>query len=341
MNHLSFVRVFVLALLLLGLTLPQGRVHSAILDLDRSDSAQEQTSQEGLREQTPGPTPAASPDQQIRLKTELVTLTVSVTDHMGKFITGLDRDKFEIYEDKVKQSVSFFASEDAPLSVGIILDVSGSMRNKIARAREAVRRFVEKSNPEDEFFAIAFNNRPELLAEYADGETLISYMPFMRAKGRTAMFDATYWGIEKVRQGRYKRRALLVISDGQDNSSRYTYGELRKLLKEAGIQVYTIGLPDPTGYHDMFEEAGLSILRQISSLTGGRSFTVMSASFLESLCGQIATELRQQYSIGYVSTNAARDGQWRKIKVEVNGVEKGPKLKVHAKAGYFAPLGQQ
>lgn len=278
-------------------------------------------------------------EQFIRLKSELVLLSISVTDQLGRFITGLKPDHFTVYEDNVPQQVKFFSTDDIPISVGLILDVSGSMKSKIARLREAVRRFIEWSNPQDEFFAIAFNKQVTLLADFTDGEVLLTYLPFLRAQGRTALFDAVYEGVLKLRHARRGKRVLLVISDGQDNSSRYSYGALSRLLKESDVQIYTIGTPDPTLYNTYFEQQGIAILQQLSKLTGGRHFTVMGASLLEAVCGMIARELRQQYNIGYVSTNTSRDGKWRRIKIEV-AREGNKKFKVHARRGYYAPVGQ-
>jgi Ca-activated chloride channel family protein len=281
----------------------------------------------------------SSQDPFIKLKTELVVLSLSVTDGLGRFIPGLKQNQFEILEDDVPQAVKFFSTDDTPISIGIILDVSGSMKSKIARAREAVRRFIEWSNAQDEFFAITFNDDVMLLADFTDGEVLLTYLPFLRAKGRTALFDAVYEGVLKLKHSRYGKRALLVVSDGQDNSSRYSYGALSRLMKEADVQIYTIGTPDPTLYNTYFEQQGISILQQVSKLTGGRHFTVMGASMLEPVCANIARELRQQYNLGYMSSNSGRDAKWRRIQVRVKK-EGGDKLKVHAKRGYYAPSGQ-
>ena len=265
--------------------------------------------------QTTSSSPLSFQDPFLKLKSELVVLPISVTDSIGRFVPGLRRDQFEIYEQDVPQSARFFSTEDVPLSVGIILDVSGSMKSKIPRAREAFRRFIEFSNPQDEFFAITFNRRVTHLADFSDGEVLLSYLPFLEAKGRTALYDAVYEGVLKLKQGRYGKRVLLVISDGQDNSSRYGFRSLSRLMKESDVQIYTVGTPDPTQYNDYFERQGIAILQQISKLTGGRQFTVFSAATIEPVCIYIARELRQQYTIGYTSSNSTPDGKWRKVKV--------------------------
>jgi Ca-activated chloride channel family protein len=263
---------------------------------------------------------ALSPARQtqdlfLKLKSELVVLPISVTDSWGRFIPGLKREQFDVYEQEVPQSIRFFSTEDTPISVGVILDISGSMKHKIARALEAVRRFVEFSNPQDEFFAITFNNRVSHLADFCDGEMLINYFLFLETKGRTAVYDAVYEGVVKLQKARYGKRVLLLVSDGQDNASRYGPRSVSQLLKESDVQIYSIGIPDPTRYDDYFERQGLAILQQLSRPTGGRHFTVSSASGLEPVCIYIARELRQQYTLGYLSSNPARDGQWRRVKV--------------------------
>lgn len=275
--------------------------------------------------QTTSSLPQPFQDPFLKLKSELVVLPISVTDSLGRFVPGLRRDQFEIYEQDIPQTPRFFSTEDVPISVGLILDVSGSMKSKIARAREAFRRFIEFSNAQDEFFAIAFNHQVMHLAGFTDGEVLLSYLPFLQAKGRTALYDAVYEGVLKLKQGRYGKRVLLVISDGQDNSSRHGARSLSRLLKESDVQIYTVATPDPTQYNDYFERQGVSILQHISKLTGGRQFTVYSASTLEPVCIYIARELRQQYTIGYTSSNSLPDGKWRTIKVHAR---RDPRFKI-------------
>jgi len=195
-----------------------------------------QSGQSGQTGQSP-PKSEGRSDERIRLDTDVVTLTVTVTDPYNRLVTGLDRQHFEVFEDKVKQSIEFFSDDDVPVSLGIVFDVSGSMKGKMDRARESLRAFIETSHREDDFFLVGFNQRANLVAEFSDGDTLANKLTLIDARGQTALYDASYLGIEKVKQGRHSKRALLLISDGQDNSSRYTYGELRKLLREAGVQI--------------------------------------------------------------------------------------------------------
>ncbi|HEV2666235.1 MAG TPA: VWA domain-containing protein [Blastocatellia bacterium] len=315
--------------------------------------AQEQK-QEQKQESKPTPTPQApgkqSPMQQlrsqlsdkddqdrVRIGTELVSLPVTVTDAYNRLVTGLDRHHFEVYEDKVKQEISFFSDDDSPVNLGIVFDVSGSMKGKLDRARDALKAFIQTSHSDDDFFLVGFNQRANLLAEFTDGDALANKLTLVDPKGQTALYDAAYLGIEKVKQGRHNRHALLLISDGQDNSSRYTYGELRKLLKEAGVQIYCIGIVEMGGgAGGTLDMQGQAILEEIAQTTGGKAFFPRSGAELEDATTRIALELRHQYSIGYNPTNVKRDGQWHKIKVSVKGPKGLSNLKVQYKEGYYA-----
>src|SRR5882672_3001741 len=309
-------------------------------------------------ESKPTPTPPApgtqSPMQQlrsqlsdqgdqdrVRIGTELVSLPVTVTDAYNRLVTGLDKQHFEIYEDKVKHEISFFSDDDSPVNLGIIFDVSGSMKGKLDRARDALKAFIQTSHSDDDFFLVGFNQRANLLAEFTDGEALANKLTLVAPKGQTALYDAAYLGIEKVKQGRHNRNAMLLISDGQDNSSRYTYGELRKLLKEAGVQIYCIGIVEMGGAAGgTLDMQGQAILEEIAQTTGGKAFFPRSAAELEDATTRIALELRHQYSIGYNPTNVKRDGQWRKIKVNVKSPKGFSNLKVQHKEGYYAVNGK-
>ncbi|HZS03922.1 MAG TPA: VWA domain-containing protein [Blastocatellia bacterium] len=271
------------------------------------------------------------------INTEIVTLTVTVTDPYNRLVTGLDKDHFEIFEDKVKQNIQFFNDDDSPVSLGIIFDVSGSMKGKLDRAREALKAFVDTSHQDDDFFLVGFNQRANLLAEFTDGNSLVNKLTLVDPRGQTALYDAAYLGIEKVKQGRHQKRAVLLITDGQDNSSRYTYGELRKMLKEANVQIYSLGIVEMGGgAGGTLDMQGQSILEEISQVTGGKAFFPRSAAELEDAVTRIALELRHQYSIGYYPNNNDRNGQWRKIKVGVKPPRGLPHLTVRAKEGYYA-----
>jgi len=275
----------------------------------------------------------------VRERTELVNLTVSVTDRSGRAVAGLTPQDIEVYEDKVKQEIAHCGPEDAPISVGVVFDVSGSMWSKIEQSRDALKAFVETSHAEDDFFLVGFNQRASLLAEFCDGERMRRRTDMVSPQGETALYDAVYLGVEKVRQGRHSRRALLVISDGQDNASRYTLDQLRQRLKESDVQVYCVGVGRP-GLREKAEQRqemrGQMILDEIARLTGGRAFFVNSASELEEATARVALELRHQYSLAYTPTNQRRDGKWRKIRVRVNRSLWTPELIVRTREGYYA-----
>jgi Ca-activated chloride channel homolog len=296
--------------------------------------------QEPKQEATPpAPQKPQEKDQGgvIKSETDLVSLTVTVTDPYNRLVTGLEQKHFEIFEDKVKQKIEHFRDDDVPVSVGIAFDVSGSMKGKLDRAREALKAFVDTSHDDDDFFLIGFNQRTNLISEFSDGATLLNKLTLVDAKGQTALYDASYLGIEKVKQGRHQKRAILLISDGQDNSSRYTYTELRKLLKEAGVQIYCIGIVEMGGgAGNSLDMQGQGILEEIAQSTGGKAFFPRSAAELEDATTRIALELRHQYSLSYTPTNEKRDGQWHKIKVKVTPPRGLPPLNVRHKEGYYA-----
>jgi len=272
----------------------------------------------------------------IKVDVNLVLVPVSIEDPKNRQVTGLDKDNFEVFEGKEKQQIQHFSSEDAPVSLGAIFDVSGSMANKIERAREAVVEFFKTANPEDEFFMIAFADRPEQVSDFTRSvEDIEGRLLYTVPKGRTAMLDAIYLGLSKMRQARYGRKALLIISDGGDNHSRYTESEIKNLVKESDVQIYAIGIYDH--YFPTEEERlGPQLLSEITELTGGRAFSIDNPNDLADVATKIGIELRNQYVLGYRPTNPASDGKWRKLKVKLVPPKGLPPLKVYAKTGYYA-----
>ena len=250
---------------------------------------------------------------KVQLDTQLVSLNISVTDPLGRLVTGLRKEHFEIYDDKVKQQIAHFTSIDAPLSIGIIYDVSGSMGSTIGRSFQALRRFIETSHEEDDFFLIAFNDKARLIQDFTTSpDQVLGRLMVIKPKNSTAFYDAVYLGIEKVLQGRHERKALLVISDGEDNNSRYSHIELRKRARESGVMIYGIALPGPQMY-------GLGVMAQVAEFTGGRSFMPGGRESFMEICTRIALELRHQYSVGFYPTDAKSDIKWHKVKVKING----------------------
>jgi Ca-activated chloride channel homolog len=268
---------------------------------------------------------------------ELVLVPVTITDPLNRLVTGLDRDNFNLFEGKDRQEIKTFSSEDAPVSIGVVFDMSGSMSSKIERAREAVVEFFKTANPQDEFFMITFADKPEEIADFTSSvDDIQGRLIYTVPRGRTALLDAIYLGVTKMRQAKYPKRALLIISDGGDNHSRYTEGEIRSMVKEADVLIYAIGIYDH--YFPTEEERlGPTLLSDITELTGGRAFTIDNPNDLADVSTKIGIELRNQYVIGYRPTNPARDGKWRKIKVKLLPPKGLPPLKVYAKTGYYAP----
>lgn len=273
----------------------------------------------------------------IRVDVDLVLVPVTVTDSMSRLVTGLEKDNFVLLDNGEKQAIQHFSSEDAPISLGVIFDMSGSMVNKIEKARDAVIEFFKTANPEDEFFLIAFNDKPTLIADFTNSvEDVQSQLVYVVPKGRTALLDSIYLGITKMRQAKQQRKALLIISDGGDNRSRYTENEIKSMVKEADVQIYAIGIFDQSPRSDE-ERYGPQLLAEVTEVTGGRTFTVDNPNELTSVAGKIGVELRNQYVLGYRPTKPARDGRWRKLRVKLNTPKGLPQLSVYAKTGYYAP----
>jgi Ca-activated chloride channel homolog len=277
----------------------------------------------------------------IKVNVNLVPVPVTVTDPMDRIVTGLDRDDFEILDGKAPQEIRHFSRQDAPVSVGVILDSSGSMKTKVERAREAVMTFLKSGNPEDEFFLITFADHPQEISDFGDSiENMQSHLVTCVPKGRTALLDAVYLAIHKMRQAKYQKRALLIISDGGDNHSRYTEGEVKSLVREADVIIDAIGIYDH--YFNSMEEAlGPSLLSDVARTTGGRTFVADNPNDLSDIAKRIGVELRDQYLLGYRPTLERQDGKFHKIKVRMRLRKSLPKLRVYAKNGYYAPFEQK
>lgn len=276
--------------------------------------------------------------ERFRVNVNLVLIPLTVTDPMDRLVTGLEKDNFYIYEDNHPEPIKSFSSEDAPVSIGVIFDMSGSMANKILRARDSILEFMKTSNPQDEFFVIGFNDRPELIEDFTSStEQIEERLANPKAGHRTALLDAIYMGLDKMKQAKYSRKALLIVSDGGDNRSRYTESEVRAVVRESGVQIYSIGIFDaeaPTTE----ERLGPILLNDISDETGGRLFKVDDVSEMGDVAAKISAELRNEYVLGYAPTNPKHDGKWRKVKVKLSPPPGLPALTVHSRNGYYAPL---
>jgi Ca-activated chloride channel family protein len=273
----------------------------------------------------------------LKVSADLVLVPVTITDPMNRLVTGLEKQNFQLFEGSTGQEIKTFSSEDAPVSLGVIFDSSRSMSSKMDRAKDAVVEFFKTANPQDEFFMITFSDEPEVVSDFTSSvDDIQGKLVFTVPRRRTALLDAIYMGVTKMRQAKYGKKALLIISDGGDNHSRYTEGEIKALVKEADVMVYAIGIYDR--YFPTEEERlGPALLGEIAELSGGRAFTVENPNDLADVATKIGVELRNQYVLGYRPQNGSRDGKWRKIKVKLLPPKGLPPLRVYARTGYYAP----
>jgi Ca-activated chloride channel family protein len=274
--------------------------------------------------------------QTIKVDVDLVLVSATVSDPLGRMVSGLQKENFQLWEDKVEQKVEYFSSEDTPLSIGLIFDATGSMSDKISTARDAATTFLKMGNPEHEFFLVTFSQQARLEENFTTDITRLQQrLLFTPAKGLTPLFDAVYLGLDKMKSASNKRRALLLITDGEDNHSRYSFGDIKEFAKERDVQIFAIGIVNP--YGELAQgKTGRAIIEDLVDVTGGRAFFPDSVNELEDICTKIGVELKNEYVLGYHSTNEAKDGKWRKIRLKINGPKGLPPLSVRGKSGYYA-----
>lgn len=270
-----------------------------------------------------------------RVGVDTVVVRVTVTDPLNRYVVGLDRDHFKVFEERIEQTITHFSNDQSPVSVGLILDASGSMKHHMLSARTSIVRFLEQGDQQDEYFLLTFNERATILQDFTSrGETIQNQATFANPRGRTALYDAVYLGLEKIKAAGHEKKALIVITDGEDNSSRYTFSEIREAVKEGDTQIYVIGERGQLGY-------GRGIISEIVRLTGGRAFFPHNFKQLDYFVDLIHTELRNQYLLGYIPTDREFQGEWRKLRVQLDPPEGLPRLSVRAREGYFAPKNRE
>jgi len=273
----------------------------------------------------------------IRSRAELVMVPVTITDDYHRPVVGLDQENFQLFEGKKAQEIKNFSSEDAPVSVGILVDTSGSMANKLDRAREAVAQFCDQANPQDEFFMITFADTPRLMTDFTNRpEKIENDLLTARSKGQTALLDAIYLAIQKMQDARYSRKSLLIFSDGGDNHSRYSEHNVKAAIRESDVTVYAVGTYEHW-VSTQEEMLGPELLESIADTTGGQAFTLTNANDMPAVSRAIGVQLRHQYLLAYVPPPASHDGKWHKINVKLHP----PKalhlfLHVNARTGYYA-----
>src|SRR5579871_4261404 len=278
----------------------------------------------------------------IRIDTTLVQIPVTVTDPLNRFVTGLEKEHFRLFEDKVEQSIVQFSSEDAPLSIVIVFDTSGSMGAKLQKSREAVAQFLKTANPEDEFAVVEFSDQPQLVIPFTtDVEDVQNRLTFTQSKGRTALLDGVYMAMNQMKPGKAHnpRKAILIISDGGDNNSRYTESEVKNAVREADVQIYGLGIYEPVSSRGRTPEEmmGPGLLGELAELTGGHSYAVENLNELADVAAKIGIELRNQYMLYYTPKNQARDGKYRRVTVKLVQPRGLPPLKAFFRLGYYAP----
>ena len=291
----------------------------------------------GPRVQSPDPLHSLTRNAMgiIHTTVELVLVPVTVMDDSHRIVTGLQQENFHLFEDKHLQPIKNFWKEDEPVSVGIVLDVSGSMNTKIERARESVAALLEASNSQDEFFLMTFADRPTLVQNFThNADEIQGNLLFTNPKGKTSLLDAIVLAVNNMKNAQYRRKALVIISDGGDNCSRYTERDVKSLIKEADILVYSIGVFDRE-FRTLEERLGPALLVGISELTGASAYTLDNPKFLPIITEHIAKELRNQYILGYSPDPSRHDGKWRKIKVSLRLPHGLPALHAQARTGYY------
>jgi len=285
--------------------------------------------------------PAAAPEPRreatLRADTNLVLVPVSVCDPTNRPVTGLEREHFKIFDDRIEQTVTHFAMDDEPVAVGLVFDISGSMGPKLRTARLAAAQFFKTANLEDEFFLVEFNDSPRLITPLTrEFEEIQNQLTFAQSKGRTALLDAIMLAMHEMKKSTKKRKALLIISDGGDNSSRYTEVEVRNLVRESDVLIYAIGIFEPYGARRSTEEvSGPGLLNDLAEQTGGRHFPT-DVNELPDIAAKVGVEMRNRYVLGYSPSDYQRDGRYHKVEVKVIPPRGLPKLNAHWRTGYYA-----
>jgi VWFA-related protein len=284
---------------------------------------------------------AAYPHADLRVDVPLILIPVHVTTSLGTSVTDLRQENFRVFEDGVEQPVTNFAKEDAPVSIGMVFDSSGSMHTKIHKSSEAAAAFFKTANSEDEFFLVEFNDRPKLSVPFTrDSDEIYNRIAHVRAVGRTSLLDAIHMALAQMKHAHNLRKAIIIFSDGGDNRSRFTEREVKEAMLESDVQVYAMGIFDPSDSRKLTREEldGPRLLTELAEETGGKHFPVDHLDDLPKVCDRIGNELRNQYLLGYMSANTARDGRYRQIKVLLTNTGSRPQLKPFYRQGYYAPL---
>jgi Ca-activated chloride channel family protein len=284
--------------------------------------------------------PNGGPTPRFNVDTTLVLIPASVTDKVNRFVLGLHKEDFHLFEDGVEQAIANFSGEDVPLSIGLVFDTSGSMGEKLRISREAVLQFMKTMNSQDEAFLIEFGDRAQLLSGFTNQfEEIQKKLVSVQPAGLTAMLDGAELALREMKKAKNARKAILIVSDGGDNNSKYSAAEIQSLVREADVQVYAMGVFEPEILPGLTREevSGPRLLSQLAEQTGGRAFSATDPNDLPSVAARIGIELRNQYVLAYSPKNQTQDGKYRKVDVKVSEPLGVPNLNVHWRLGYYAP----
>jgi VWFA-related protein len=280
------------------------------------------------------------PPANLRVDTSLVQIPVHVTTQLGVSVPDLEKQHFQVFEDNVEQTITHFSKDDAPLSIGLVFDASASMRNKIHKSSEAASAFFRTANPEDEFFLVEFNERPRLAIPFTfDSDELYRHIVHTRTIGRTSLLDAIHMALQQMKKAKNSRQAIIIVSDGGDNCSRYSVAQIKNALMESDVQLYAMGifdLDDSPKKRPAEEVNGPRLLSELAELSGGRHYPIDDLNELPRISERIGMELRNQYLLGYTPENSERDGKYHSIKLNLDPPAGMPRLRVQYRRGYYA-----
>jgi Ca-activated chloride channel family protein len=340
----GLIKAATCALVVLGACFSFMRVYSQESQEKPAIRERSRQTKPDLESRIPQDTHSRQKNYTIGVNVDLVLTYVSVFDKNGRFISGLNESSFKVYEDGIAQKINSFLQEDVPVSMGILLDLSGSMKGKIDQVNKAALAFIRSSNPKDQVFLIGFNEEVELLQDFTgDPDEIADALDNTTVAGGTALYDAIHLGVQKAQTGTRPKKAIVVITDGEDRDSYYKLDELVAKVQESDVQIFCVGFLNQPPEKGLFghwsksaPEKAHDALMRVSDETGGKAFFPEKISEISSIVAEIAIELRSQYSIGYFSSNTARDGSWRRVKIELSGASTA---NGHARyrRGYYAP----
>src|ERR1700722_475844 len=286
------------------------------------------------------PEPQQSVGLTLRVDTTLVQIPVAVTDSLNRFVLGLQKEDFHLLEDNVEQQVAHFSGEDAPLSVGLLFDESGSMDYKLRTSQAAVAQFLKTMNADDEAFLVEFSDSARVSVGFTSHtEDIQNALKKSQPGGLTAMLDGINMALGEMKKAKNSRKAIVIVSDGGDNNSKYTTAQIESLVREADVQIYAMGVFETSLSFGLPAEqvSGPKLLSEIATQTGGRAFSAALTGDLPSVAARIAVELRNQYVLGYYPKDQSRDGKYRHVEVKLAQPHGVSPLKAHWRLGYYAP----